>query len=82
MMPDQRPSRVTLILKDGTRLRAVAFVNKGDFEDPYSAEDLHEKYYELALPVWGEGTAQKVWSALTGLDEISDVREVTCFLTP
>ena len=82
MMPGQRPARVTLVLADGTELKAEAFVNKGDFEDPYSPEDLQEKYYELATPVWGKVTAQKVYTAVTGLDEISDVREVTRFLTP
>ena len=80
MMPGQRPARVVLTLNDGTELKAEAFVNKGDFEDPYSPEDLQEKYYELATPLWGKGAAQKVYTAVTGLDEISNVREVTRFI--
>ncbi len=80
MMPGQRPSRVTLTLTDGTRLKAEAFVNKGDFEDPYSPDDLLEKYYELAIPVWGEDTAEKVYTAVVGMDGMPDVRELTRFL--
>ncbi len=77
MMPDQRPSRVTLILKDGARLKAEAFINKGDFEDPYSESELLEKYNELALPVWGDETAQKIYRMVAALDTISDVNELT-----
>ncbi len=82
MMPGQRPSRVVLTLKDGTQLKAEAFVNKGDFEDPYSPADLLEKYYELATPVWGEDTARKVYTAVADMDGMPDVRELTRFLAP
>ena len=80
MMPDQRPSRIALTLKDGTQLKAEAFVNKGDFEDPYSPADLLEKYYELATPVWGDDTAEKVYTAVANMDEMHDVSELTRFL--
>jgi len=75
-MPDQRPSRVTLTLEDGSSLKAEAFVNKGDFEDPYAPEDLLEKYDELATPVWGKETAQKIYAAVGEIDEMEDVGEV------
>ena len=80
MMPGQRPSRVALTLKDGTQLKAEAFVNKGDFEDPYSPGDLLEKYFELATPVWGQDTAEKIYTAVANMDEMADVNELThCF---
>lgn len=82
MMPDQRPSRVVLNLKDGTRLKAEAFINKGDFEDPYSESELLEKYKELALPVWGDETAEKIYQTIAIVDTISDVNELTSLLTP
>ena len=77
-----RPARVSLTLKDGTQLKAEAFVNKGDFEDPYTADDLLEKYHELVTPVWGEDTAQKVHAAVADMDKMPDVNELTRFLTP
>ena len=82
MMPGQRPARVALALKDGTELKAETFVNKGDFEDPYSPDDLLEKYYELATPVWGEDTARKVYTAVADMDGIPDVGELTRLLAP
>ena len=82
MMPGQRPARVALSLVDGTELKAEAFINKGDFEDPYSPDDLLEKYFELATPVWGKDISQQLHGAVSGLDEISDVRQVTRLLAP
>ncbi len=82
MMPGQRPSRVILTLKDSTELKAEAFVNKGDFEDPYSPDDLREKYYELATPVWGEDRAQKIYTAVAEIDKMPDVNELTRFMAP
>jgi hypothetical protein len=63
-------------------LKAEAFINKGDFEDPYSPDDLLEKYFELATPVWGKDISQQLHGAVSGLDEISDVRQVTRLLAP
>jgi len=60
MMPAQRPSRVRITLKDGRELDAESFVNKGDLEDPYTAEELQEKYYGLTDPIWGHETAEKI----------------------
>ena len=82
MMPGQRPARVALFMADGTELKAEAFVNKGDFEDPYSPDDLLEKYFELATPVWGKDISQQLHGAVSALDEISDVRQVTRLLAP
>ena len=77
MMPDHRPAKVTLTLNDGTELRAEAFVNKGDFEDPYSPDELQEKFFELATPVWGKDISRQVHNAVAALDAIKDIREVT-----
>jgi hypothetical protein len=44
MMPDRRPSRVRLVLANSESFKAEAFINKGDAEDPYSKEEIREKY--------------------------------------
>lgn len=77
MMPGQRPSRVVLTLSDGTQLKAEAFVNKGDFEDPYSPAELQEKYFELATPVWGSETSQEIYHAVAAVDQMQDVNQLT-----
>ncbi len=80
MMPHQRPSRVKVVLQDGTVHEAQTLLNKGDFEDPYSAAELEEKYYDLASPVWGGRTAAEVYADIMGLEQIADVNEVTARL--
>lgn len=57
MVPAYRPARVRVHLADGTVEEAEARVNRGDTEDPYTADDLREKFFELATPVWGAGSA-------------------------
>lgn len=77
MMPGRRPSRVTVHLKDGSVHSAETFVNKGDFEDPYSDAELAAKFFSLAGPVWGQETARALHADLLRLDEIEDVRSLT-----
>jgi 2-methylcitrate dehydratase PrpD len=77
MMPERRPSRVTVTMKDGTSHTAKTFLNKGDFEDPYSAAELESKYYNLTDPVWGRETAEALHTDLMRLEEIDDVNLLT-----
>ena len=77
MMPDKRPSRVRVFMTDGRVLTAETFVNRGDFEDPYSADDLRDKYMSLGVPVWGEAAAEQVFDRVHHLDSLDDVNLLT-----
>lgn len=67
--PVQRPARVTVMLADGRVLSASVTDNKGDPENPYSAEDLARKYDSLASRVWSVDHATRVAGAIDALDE-------------
>lgn len=82
MMPARRPSRVRITLKDGRELDAESFVNKGDLEDPYTAEELQEKYYGLTDPIWGHETAEKVHAKVMALEDVGDINEMTALMAP
>jgi 2-methylcitrate dehydratase PrpD len=77
MMPARRPSRVRLFMKDGTIHEAETHLNKGDFEDPYSPDELRRKYFELAWPVWGEAVAEALYEDVSRLEDVQDIRRVT-----
>ena len=77
MMPDKRPSRVTVRLKDGTEFTDETYVNKGDFESPYGPEDLVAKYQELAVPAWGQDRADAVYSLVRRLPSLERLGELT-----
>ncbi|MBT5267398.1 MAG: MmgE/PrpD family protein [Rhodospirillaceae bacterium] len=77
LMPDFRPARVRIHLKDGQVLEAETQTNRGDTEDPYSVDDLTGKYYELAERVWPNHQASRVHQACTGFDGLADVKDLT-----
>ena len=77
MMPKKRPSRVKIALTNGEVLTAEAFINKGDTEDPYTVEEMKEKYFELLDPVWGRGKAEELYGQVMDLDKISDFNQLT-----
>ncbi len=82
MMPDKRPSRVTVRMKDGTEHTGETDVNQGDFEAPYGPEVLVAKYHELADPVWGKERAQAVYDRVRALPKLERLAELTAPLSP
>ena len=82
MMPERRPSRLLITMTNGEKLNAEAYVNKGDFEDPYSAEELREKYYGLADPIWGHETANKIHNRVMSLEDVDDTNRLTSLIAP
>ena len=81
MMPDKRPSRVTVRMKDGSEHTGETDVNQGDFEAPYGPKDLVEKYHELADPVWGRERAEAVYGRVRALPHLERLDELTAPLS-
>jgi len=77
MMPEKRPSHIKIILSNGEELEAEAYVNKGDFEDPYSPEELEAKYFELAERVWNRKVAGAIYADVMALDTLDDINQLT-----
>ena len=77
IMPDRRPSRVKLALANNESYQAEAFINKGDAEDPYSKEEIREKYFGLLDPLYGHLQAEKLHNELMRLDEVDNFNTVT-----
>jgi len=77
MMPDHRPSKVKVTLTNGTVLEAQTLTNKGDSEDPYTPEELREKYYELAERVWKREIAESIYADAMNLEKLDNINEMT-----
>ena len=73
LMPDFRPARVHLTLKDGTRLQAETQTNRGDTEDPYTHEELREKFSNLTQRVWPLAECAPLHQRLLQVDELTDL---------
>lgn len=74
-LPGLRPARVTVTLKDGTVLAAEVLTNKGDTEDPYSAEDVIAKFREIADPILGPHRATTIVTQALTLEAQPSARQ-------
>jgi 2-methylcitrate dehydratase PrpD len=72
--PSRRSAVVEIEMKDGRRLRHYQPTRKGDPEAPLSDAELTEKFFELAAPVIGRDTAQRLLGELWALDRQPHVR--------
>ncbi len=72
-LPDQRPARVRITLHDGRVLEAATETNRGDWSDPYSPDEIHDKYMSLATRCWSVPYAEAVHAQIMDLDRLGDV---------
>ncbi len=66
-LPMERPSRVTIFLKDGSTRVGEAGVNRGDDASPYTRDELQAKFMQLAARVWPESHARELLEATLAL---------------
>jgi 2-methylcitrate dehydratase PrpD len=71
-LPDKRPARVTIQLKDGRTLSAETQSNRGDWADPYPPGEIHYKYQSLTARLWSADQAEAVWDAIETLPDAPD----------
>jgi 2-methylcitrate dehydratase PrpD len=80
MLPGLRPARVRVRFTDGRELSAEVLTNKGDTEDPYSPEDVRDKFRELAEPVWGRDPVERILAAVEAIDGAANIQDLTDLL--
>ena len=68
-VPEARSTRVTIELSNGTELAEEVRYPKGDERNPWSVEELHEKFRTLAVPVVGEASTEELWELARGLPD-------------
>ncbi|MDJ1018074.1 MAG: MmgE/PrpD family protein [Paracoccaceae bacterium] len=67
-LPDERPARISLTTRDGRELTAETRTNRGDWRDPFTENQLHEKFLSLTARQWSRDHSEDVWSACLELD--------------
>ncbi|MGI9422105.1 MAG: MmgE/PrpD family protein [Hyphomicrobiaceae bacterium] len=67
-LPAQRPAKVAITLIDGQTLEAATDTNRGDWADPYQADELYEKYISLTERLWTTSGARAVHQEIMALD--------------
>lgn len=76
-LPVKRPVKVVVYLRSGTRLAHTINLPSGEREHPWGRERLYQKFFRLASRVLGKNKCAEVVRCIEGLDNLSDIRELT-----
>jgi len=77
LAPRLRPARVTMELTDGRRAIHAVDSHRGDFQAPFTEEELRNKFQELAAVVLTSEGAAAVEQAVDRCDEWPNVEVLT-----
>jgi hypothetical protein len=75
-LPNKRPAKVKVYLKDERILEASTETNRGDWADPYNIEDIKSKYHSLTKRSWSLEQSDDVWNAIMRLEKAEDLSEL------
>ena len=75
-LPQFRPARVDVKLRDGRTLTAAVETNRGDDQDPYSRDELVGKYFSLAERVWTHNAADDLRRKILTLVDVANVNDL------
>jgi 2-methylcitrate dehydratase PrpD len=75
-LPQFRPARVDVRLRDGRTLSASVEANRGDDQDPYSRDELTGKYFSLTARMLPHEIADEMRKKILVLHSIADIRSI------
>jgi len=75
-LPDLRPAQVTIVMKSGERFETSVETNRGDWQDPYGADQLAEKYMSLAGRLWPEKRSKKIAHQIQNIEQEIDFADI------
>jgi 2-methylcitrate dehydratase PrpD len=76
MLPEFRPAKVTIGMKSGKVFRHSVKTNKGDWQSPYSTDELENKFHSLANRSLSQKKSKVLYDKLQNLERIADMREL------
>ncbi|GAB6174143.1 MmgE/PrpD family protein [Paradesulfitobacterium aromaticivorans] len=80
MLPQNRPARVTVYLKDGRTAERAVSSSQGGFDNPYPVSMILDKFEQLAQNVVGSQAAKHIINLCQGLEKMDDIQELTRWL--
>lgn len=78
--PAAWPHRITVACADGRTFTAESRYPPGSGDAPLESERVTRKFFQLAIPVLGEERSRDIVALVERLDELPDLRELTCAL--
>ncbi|MBW4079812.1 MmgE/PrpD family protein [Paenibacillus sp. S150] len=80
LLPDERATRVTLYLPDGTSRTKEIRAALGEFSNPLEAEQLAQKFHTLSSPVWDRERRERIHAVAMNIEQIEDIGRFTDLL--
>lgn len=81
LYPEKFPAVVTIHTVDGRSFTKGVFYPKGDLNNPYTDEELQEKFVRLTTPALGVEKAKKIIELCMNLEQVPNMQSVMgCFV--
>jgi 2-methylcitrate dehydratase PrpD len=61
------------VLKDGTTYEGKCDMPKGERTNPHSPQEIERKFYQLAVPLWGEQFAREIRQSCMTLERLGSL---------
>jgi len=71
--PQQIRARLKIVLKDGASYEGKCDVPKGESGNPHAPQEIERKFYQLAVPLWGEEFARKIRQSCMTLERLDSL---------
>ena len=71
--PEKQPCTVAILLDDGSAFEGRCDIVRGEPEKPNTIEEIHDKFMDLALPLWGSTVASSLFEQCMAFDRIANV---------
>ena len=72
--PAKQIVELTIVCKNGMSLNGRCDITRGEPANPHAPADIEKKFYQLAMPVWGEARARNIHKACMNIESMPDLR--------
>jgi 2-methylcitrate dehydratase PrpD len=73
--PELQPCSVHIDMDDGTRYAGRCDVVRGEPSKPNVVQEIHDKFMDLTVPIWGASDAAELFDDCMAFDDIPDVAQ-------
>jgi 2-methylcitrate dehydratase PrpD len=80
LYPEKFPSNIEIYTKDGKVFKGEMYYAKGSAKNPFSDEEVNDKFRGLAVPVIGKERTEKVIKMIENLESVNDISELAALL--
>ena len=75
LYPEKFPSNIEIYTKDGKVYKGEMYYAKGSPNNPFTNEEINQKFTDLALPMMDKGRVAQIVQMAENLEDVKDIRE-------